>query len=207
MNKKRQTIWLVSMLSIMVVLSAYYLFTDKSGENKDVLTDSNPMNQIVIDMLNENEGLDGSELADMLPSTSDTASEDGLLSDEDILAMYEAQTVSGSFNELEMARQDEWSKKWEQLNNIALDTTKSDEEVAQAHAQIVQMQYEQETIDAIEAELLQNYEDVVILPKDDRWQVIVKSAGIQKSEALSIMEYVIDELNIRPDRISLQVKS
>ncbi|MBC8079600.1 MAG: SpoIIIAH-like family protein [Gorillibacterium sp.] len=28
MNSKRQTIWLVSMLSLMVVLSAYYLFTD-----------------------------------------------------------------------------------------------------------------------------------------------------------------------------------
>ena len=28
MNAKRQTIWLVSMLSLMVVLSAYYLFTE-----------------------------------------------------------------------------------------------------------------------------------------------------------------------------------
>lgn len=31
MNGKRQTIWLVSMLSLMVVLSAYYLFTEDSG--------------------------------------------------------------------------------------------------------------------------------------------------------------------------------
>ena len=31
MNNKRQTIWLVSMLSLMVILSAYYLFTDDSG--------------------------------------------------------------------------------------------------------------------------------------------------------------------------------
>ncbi|MFU1794725.1 SpoIIIAH-like family protein [Paenibacillus azoreducens] len=34
MNSKRQTIWLVSMLSLMVVLSAYYLFTDDSGPTK-----------------------------------------------------------------------------------------------------------------------------------------------------------------------------
>jgi stage III sporulation protein AH len=32
MNAKRQTIWLVSMLSLMVVLSAYYLFTEDSGK-------------------------------------------------------------------------------------------------------------------------------------------------------------------------------
>lgn len=34
MNSKRQTIWLVSMLSLMVVLSAYYLFTEDSGSSK-----------------------------------------------------------------------------------------------------------------------------------------------------------------------------
>jgi stage III sporulation protein AH len=32
MNAKRQTIWLVSMLSLMVVLSAYYLFTEDSAK-------------------------------------------------------------------------------------------------------------------------------------------------------------------------------
>lgn len=32
MNSKRQTIWLVSMLSLMVVLSAYYLFTDDTDK-------------------------------------------------------------------------------------------------------------------------------------------------------------------------------
>lgn len=31
MNNKRQTIWLVSMLSLMVILSAYYLFTEDVG--------------------------------------------------------------------------------------------------------------------------------------------------------------------------------
>lgn len=31
MKTKRQTIWLVSMLSLMVILSAYYLFTEDSG--------------------------------------------------------------------------------------------------------------------------------------------------------------------------------
>ncbi|CAM2809530.1 SpoIIIAH-like family protein [Paenibacillus sediminis] len=39
MNTKRQTIWLVSMLSLMVVLSAYYLFTDDSGSSKKPVAD------------------------------------------------------------------------------------------------------------------------------------------------------------------------
>ncbi|KIL41111.1 hypothetical protein SD70_08675 [Gordoniibacillus kamchatkensis] len=39
MNAKRQTIWLVSMLSLMVVLSAYYLFTEDTSK-VDVTTAS-----------------------------------------------------------------------------------------------------------------------------------------------------------------------
>ncbi|WP_054957700.1 SpoIIIAH-like family protein [Paenibacillus dakarensis] len=40
MNNKRQTIWLVSMLSLMVVLSAYYLFTEDSGTTAPPVADS-----------------------------------------------------------------------------------------------------------------------------------------------------------------------
>ncbi|MFC4808386.1 SpoIIIAH-like family protein [Paenibacillus sp. GCM10023250] len=39
MNNKRQTVWLVSMLSLMVILSAYYLFTeDVSTPSNDIVT-------------------------------------------------------------------------------------------------------------------------------------------------------------------------
>ncbi len=34
MRSKRQTVWLVSMLSLMVILSAYYLFTDSPSKNQ-----------------------------------------------------------------------------------------------------------------------------------------------------------------------------
>ncbi|GGH43162.1 SpoIIIAH-like family protein [Paenibacillus silvae] len=40
MNNKRQTIWLVSMLSLMVILSAYYLFTEDSGPVNPPVADS-----------------------------------------------------------------------------------------------------------------------------------------------------------------------
>lgn len=40
MNSKRQTIWLVSMLSLMVILSAYYLFTEDTAGKSDLLTES-----------------------------------------------------------------------------------------------------------------------------------------------------------------------
>ncbi|WP_135549798.1 SpoIIIAH-like family protein [Paenibacillus cymbidii] len=48
MNTKRQTIWLVSMLSLMVVLSAYYLFTEDSGKLK-VADDGTGTEEIKVD--------------------------------------------------------------------------------------------------------------------------------------------------------------
>lgn len=44
MNNKRQTIWLVSMLSLMVILSAYYLFTEESGPSAPPVAESTQVN-------------------------------------------------------------------------------------------------------------------------------------------------------------------
>ncbi|SEN18063.1 SpoIIIAH-like family protein [Paenibacillus sp. OV219] len=45
MNNKRQTIWLVSMLSLMVILSAYYLFTEDVGTPSNMVTDGTKQDQ------------------------------------------------------------------------------------------------------------------------------------------------------------------
>ncbi|MGO4271937.1 SpoIIIAH-like family protein, partial [Paenibacillus sp. TAF58] len=51
MNAKRQTIWLVSMLSLMVVLSAYYLFTEDVNKLDLATTDTiNKTQEVKIDM-------------------------------------------------------------------------------------------------------------------------------------------------------------
>lgn len=51
MNAKRQTIWLVSMLSLMVVLSAYYLFTEDVNKLDLATTQSiNKTQEVKIDM-------------------------------------------------------------------------------------------------------------------------------------------------------------
>lgn len=59
MNTRRQTVWLVSMLGLMVVLSAYYLFTE-DVENMEVVSENPPEEEILIDATNpDGEGLGG----------------------------------------------------------------------------------------------------------------------------------------------------
>ncbi|WP_342418476.1 SpoIIIAH-like family protein [Paenibacillus sp. FSL H8-0168] len=91
MNNKRQTVWLVSMLSLMVVLSAYYLFTEDSSPANPPVADSEQVSKVKQDaaqeattkaeeQLNElkvNEVVTNGEVTDgaSAPSTkSDTAS-------------------------------------------------------------------------------------------------------------------------------------
>lgn len=54
MNTKRQTIWLVSMLSLMVILSAYYLFTQDMND-ADKLSGSKTPEQNVTEVAGSGE--------------------------------------------------------------------------------------------------------------------------------------------------------
>lgn len=66
MNSKRQTIWLVSMLSLMVVLSAYYLFTD-DVDKLNQATDQTPTEQINV----ESKGIDADKANAQLDQLQD----------------------------------------------------------------------------------------------------------------------------------------
>ncbi|ALP38586.1 10-formyltetrahydrofolate dehydrogenase [Paenibacillus sp. IHB B 3084] len=56
MNNKRQTVWLVSMLSLMVVLSAYYLFTEDSSPANPPVADSEQVSKAKQDTAQEAAG-------------------------------------------------------------------------------------------------------------------------------------------------------
>lgn len=89
MNTKRQTIWLVSMLGLMVVLSAYYLFTDDPGQGEIVseasVDGAAENNQVVIEDLGlmdpaaaqEHIGLDDIPVVDESEEAEGTEAEGG----------------------------------------------------------------------------------------------------------------------------------
>ncbi|MGU3470407.1 SpoIIIAH-like family protein [Paenibacillus sp. D51F] len=70
MNSKRQTVWLVSMLSLMVILSAYYLFTDNPGQS--ALKDT-AQTQGAASGATEVSGAAGVEVQDMVVAPGDEA--------------------------------------------------------------------------------------------------------------------------------------
>ncbi|WP_025681652.1 SpoIIIAH-like family protein [Paenibacillus massiliensis] len=69
MNNKRQTIWLVSMLSLMVVLSAYYLFTESPAPDNPPVADSEQVTDLNASAAQET-------------TTGDSSTPDGLVINE-----------------------------------------------------------------------------------------------------------------------------
>jgi stage III sporulation protein AH len=200
MNKKRQTIWLVSMLSIMVILSAYYLFTDDLDEMK-MASDKPNTDTIVMDMLNDADG--GADRSDLLG----LAGKDNVLSDSDVLTELESQTasVSGAFMTMEMERDDAYGRRLEELTAKSTDSTLPDEEVKAAIAEIQSLQATMEKIDMLEEQLMLNYgyENALIEQHDDAWTINIQAENLVNSEVVSILDLVMNELGIDPEDITV----
>ena len=196
MNAKRQTIWLVSMLSLMVVLSAYYLFSDSLDE---------------INMASEEAGISDMESIDVTELTDDAldseAAADQLSADDEILKKVQAEASQGEdfFASIQLQRNEELAKQTERLMTIITDSKQNTEAVGQAYDELNKIEEKQAKVTNVEDMLMKDYPNVVVTESaDQHWKVIVQSDKLEKSEAVSIIDLVMSELNLSQDKISVQ---
>ncbi|MEB3101445.1 SpoIIIAH-like family protein [Ferviditalea candida] len=224
MNSKRQTIWLVSMLSLMVVLSAYYLFTDNVDQLDTVtgkLTDQQGTG-IKADQTGGSDNSAGGQSAGSAAAgtgkqnSKDSAAAQNPTSkdsvgtamnqpqgDEQILKKIESQPASSQdyFTSLHMKRDEEMNRQSDQLMAIIGDTTKSADVVSKAYDDMQKLEDKQAKISNIEQELLKDYADVFVSESGSKWSVLVKSDKLQKSQAVSIVDLMTGELKITPNNV------
>lgn len=198
MNNRRQTIWLVSMLSLMVILSAYYLFTeDAPSANKPASqtqeaagsksnTDNGalvfPVDGTNTDAAGEDAGKtdqgaaaspnDGSAATGTDKNAAAGKSGDGSSitpSDEAVLEQYNNQTGTAYFDNLQMTREDNFSQQEEKLNGIIANTSKyTSDEAVQAKEQLNQLQDIEERISSLETKLHSDYDNAVVVDDDQK---------------------------------------
>ncbi|WP_337101681.1 SpoIIIAH-like family protein [Paenibacillus sp. YIM B09110] len=202
MNTKRQTVWLVSMLSLMVVLSAYYLFT-QDVESPDLVTDNTQTEQVGKNATEVS--TDGNALViDDVQQPSD----DSLLTDAEKAALEQVEkqgyTDGGIFSELaakqDQQKLDETDKAYAAIGNVA---TNPDEGVAAA-SQLDSVELKYAKISELQEELQKQYEMVIIDEENDKYNVVVSSEKLERSEAAAIMELVMTKLELKADQISVQ---
>ena len=263
MNNKRQTIWLVSMLSLMVILSAYYLFTE----------DVTPANQQANNQVEDTTGTaknnaDGFEITEVDGTAGTATGTDGQTSgkdegaaaatdgkagtdkeaqggesgqtdgkqtdgkqsdeatasgdkedsehasatdgsakpeDEAVLQGISNQTGAAYFDEIQLKRMESYSKREEELNGIIADTSKhTQEETSAAVEELSRMDATEQRISSLEEKLLADYDNAVVEEENNTFKVVVQADKLDKTQAVSIVETAMKELNVTPDRVTVQ---
>jgi stage III sporulation protein AH len=220
MNSKRQTIWLVSMLSLMVVLSAYYLFTEDSG-NPAQIAESEEGGQETSGIEADEAVSDGEQhdADDLLGWTEfgtgeENASDNSAeiaesenLTEEEVLEEVESQQVTSMdvFTEYGLKRYEEANLKAQQLYDIIGDSSQSAEAQRKAHEELRALEEREVKLTNLEEQLMQEYEQVVVADEGGKLRVVVQSPKLEKSQAVSIIDLVMKEMNVTQDKVSVTV--
>lgn len=167
---KKQTVWLLTMLSLMIVLSVYYMTSDTEDL---AYIDNDPK--------------DSEEAATTDPSENDGDAE---VSDMDNLGEDEL------FTTIRMELQDKRSMQQDRLKEVVASSGASTDEKNEAlnEMEVMDDLTTKETIlqDSILSATAE-YEDVLVRSDDSKVHVHVKVNELSKEEVVNIMQMVKDE--------------
>ncbi|HUC90857.1 MAG TPA: SpoIIIAH-like family protein [Paenibacillus sp.] len=222
MNTKRQTIWLVSMLSLMVVLSAYYLFTEDldSGSGLDAETvqgsnraadgtDAGNAGDPSAEQITVDEVADGAPSGDAnLGGDGAAANGDAAKTDEEVLEQVASQgttAVGGdTITRLQMGQLDALNKKMDELFGIISNTDNDPSQTTAAVAELGRLEEKKEKINDLEQQLLGSFPNAVVAEENDAYKVVVQSAKLERSQAAEIIDKVMKTMGVSADKVSVQ---
>ena len=165
---KKQTVWQLTMLSLMIVLSVYYMMSDKE------------------DLAYIDTGQDSEQ----------TVNQDQAENDVEVEGVTPVQG-NELFTTIRMELEDERNIKKDRLKEIVASSNATTSEINEALNEIDEME-KIETKETILQETIiqenEEYEDVLVRAEDNKVHVHVITDNLPKEEAVSIMQIVKDEL-------------
>ncbi|KQO17504.1 SpoIIIAH-like family protein [Paenibacillus sp. Leaf72] len=199
MNTKRQTIWLVSMLSLMVVLSAYYLFT-QDASSPDLLTDNSQLEQTVGQGATEAAG-SGIVVDEVQQGADNGVSE----TDKEVLEQYEQGGAATSvFADIQEKRTQENNEELDKLMADIANTQVDKEKSTEAAKQLSMLEEKNVKLTELEEQLMQNYESAIVDEENNVYKVVVASEKLEKNQAADIVDLVMKKMEINADQVSVQ---
>ncbi|MFC0522658.1 SpoIIIAH-like family protein [Pontibacillus salicampi] len=177
MMLKKQTVWLLTMLSLMIVLSVYYM-TSPSEDQVAILVDDEQQQEQPTNADNNQDGTEGE--AEAQTEGQDLAS--GTNSDEYFVSMR-------------MQIEDSRARLKEELEGILSSEQVSATEANEVVAQIRQIEELNTKEDLVEQSIQAKaeYPDVLVRAQESKVFVTVKANELSKGETVTIMNMVQDE--------------
>lgn len=228
MNTKRQTIWLVSMLSLMVVLSAYYLFTEDVNKlnltnnalqqdntqvanetvNPDGKTADKAVNGVSQDSAAKNDKNAANTKSADTKAADKAAADKAASADAQVLNKLQTQGKSGEdfFAAQQLKRDEDLQTQIQKLVDITSDPKKSPDEITKANNTLNELETKKAKVENIEDELGKDFKNVIVQEENGKFKVVVQAEKLEKSQAVSIFDLVINELNVPQDKIDVVVQ-
>ena len=205
---KKQTVWLLTMLSLVVVLSVYYITSPEQQQNElaavDQEEEKEQTEETAEEPLKDNEESNTDTEKEAQPNATETETEtnekqandievkDAVNKDAEIITNAAGDEV---FETMRMQLLDERSQMKEELERKIGSTELSAEERSQAKEQMDELN------EIAQKELLletllkaKNYNDVLVQADDKQVNITVKAEKQSKAEANKIMQTVRSEL-------------
>ena len=190
---KKQTVWLLTMLSLVVVLSVYYLTSPESTTQKTVTTEQQ------LNKNNENAAVMDDKSGESIKK-SDTKVEDQSNSSTDSKANSNEATVKISsgddeFEAMRMEIDDERSKLNEELTKKVGNTNLSTEEINKAYNAMEQLSQDKVEENILEGMIVSmNYDAALVRVDGKDVKVTVKAEKHSPAEANKIIRLVRGEI-------------
>ncbi|MFC0471000.1 SpoIIIAH-like family protein [Halalkalibacter kiskunsagensis] len=187
---KKQTVWLLTMLSLIIVLSVYYVqspgpvpgeeiaFVDEGQEGRMDMEEmpEDDANEVVVNIAEELEEADAET----------EESESGVIS---------SISTNEAFATIRMELQASRDRMAEEYTSIRASADASAEMKVQAHDKSIELQRLSQKESQLETLIIaKGYEDALVMAEDDQVRVIVQTEELPREQANEILSMVYDHL-------------
>jgi len=192
---KRQTVWLLTMLSLIIVLSVYYISMEQiEGQQTGDLEieEATGLNEEL-----EFEWLEDEELTFIGLEDAEQA-----IGENDV---YSNVNVEEMFDTIRLQRQDSRGKLNEEYKSVIASTETEPEIQVEALEKIESLQVMSQQEEMIETIIRsKGYEDALVMTDENQVNIYVKTAELSKEEAVELNQLAYEHLGIENIRVGYQ---
>ncbi|WP_078577006.1 SpoIIIAH-like family protein [Salipaludibacillus agaradhaerens] len=192
---KRQTVWLLTMLSLIIVLSVYYISMDRVQDPQTAVTDiEEATNDESMEEELEFEWVDGDDITFVeLDDVEDVLGEAGL---------SEQMNTDEMFDTIRLQRQDARGRLNEEYTNVIVSAETDPEIQVEALEKIENLQAMSQQEEMVETIIRsKGYEDALVMTEDNQVNIYVKSNELTTEQVTEINQLAYEHLGIESIRV------
>jgi stage III sporulation protein AH len=206
---RKQTVWLLTMLAVMVVLSGYYLVKGPT-EQVPALTEEQkqvePLSGVEVDSKQTDTPAPDASPVEGQNGTNGTPATDNSNSSNETIAV--ADTPSEVFQGYKMKREALTQQQKDEQLAIMSSSDATPQAVAEAKAKYEELSnMESATLSLEEMLKASGYKDAVVFVQNDKVTVIVQKEKLAANEVVEIIAQVKQHLNVPGKNVTVQFKA